>query len=88
MQNGLRGEDTVGRLGGDEFGVVAEIAEPRDTALEALFAHLKEAPDGFDPTFTVSVGTAVATDDDDVNSILQRADAAMYLAKRERKQDL
>ena len=88
MQNGLRGEDTVGRLGGDEFGVVAEIAEPRETALEALFAHLKEAPEGFDPSFTVSVGTAVATDEDDVHSILHRADAAMYLAKRERKQDL
>ena len=74
----VRTEDTVGRLGGDEFAVVAEIAG-RD--FSRLLQKLHRAADGFEPRLTVSVGAVVADDHDDVETLLQRADQAMYADK-------
>jgi diguanylate cyclase (GGDEF)-like protein len=81
----FRGEDTVARLGGDEFALLAEISEPSQTALQALKAELELTPDGFVPPFTVSVGVVLATDEDDAESIVRRADAAMYAAKKPKR---
>lgn len=78
----VRDEDTIGRLGGDEFGLIAEGSHGD---FQALVRRVMEVPKGFEPAFTLSVGTALVDDDDDVESALARADEAMYAAKRARK---
>ena len=82
LRNCVRSEDTVGRLGGDEFGVVAEVA---DQDFDRLLRQLRRVADGFDPPLSVSVGFVVANEHDDVATLLQRADAAMYEEKVNRK---
>jgi diguanylate cyclase (GGDEF)-like protein len=78
----VRSEDTVGRLGGDEFAVVAEIA---DRDFDRLLLKLHRVADGFEPLLNVSVGVVIANDHDDVSTLLQRADEAMYADKQRRK---
>ncbi len=78
----LRSEDTVGRLGGDEFGVIAEVAS---RGFEPLLRRLRDVADGFELALTVSVGAVVADDQDDVETLLLRADQAMYVHKRSRE---
>ena len=82
----LRDNDFVGRLGGEEFGVLlpgapyeraVEIAERIRAAAEAL-SHRE----GLVP-ITVSIGvTTCATADSRINDSLKRADDALYEAKR------
>jgi diguanylate cyclase (GGDEF)-like protein len=83
LQNSVRGEDTVGRLGGDEFGLVAEVS---GGSFEPLMEHIAGAPEGFEPSFTLSVGAVLAEDDEAVDAVLRRADEAMYAAKRRHRQ--
>lgn len=77
----VRAEDTIGRLGGDEFGVVAEVSGDPGRLLQ----RLRDAAEGFEPPLTLSIGAVVAGDADDVETILQRADQAMYADKVHRK---
>jgi diguanylate cyclase (GGDEF)-like protein len=83
----LRSSDTVARLGGDEFGVLlpdapsagagVEVAEKIMVALEAPFAL-----DGVELEIGASLGIAVFPDHgEDVETLVQRADVAMYGAK-------
>jgi diguanylate cyclase (GGDEF)-like protein len=81
LKERVRREDTVGRLGGDEFGVVAELA---DDAADLLLSDIKRAAAGFEPPFTLSVGAVLAQDSDDVESVVRRADQAMYAVKAQR----
>jgi diguanylate cyclase (GGDEF)-like protein len=74
----LRAADTVGRLGGDEFAIVAETDEH---GVDSLLERIRGAPEGFTPPFALTVGAVVAVDGDDVDSVIQRADQAMYGAK-------
>ena len=69
----------VGRLGGDEFGVLTGPVPPAE--LETGLAGLNRAADGFDPPFTISLGSAFAEDGDDVRALMRRADQLMYRAK-------
>ena len=81
LRDCLRAEDTVGRLGGDEFGIIAEIG---DAHIDVLLKRIQSVPEGFEPAFELSVGAAIARDEDDVEALLRRADQAMYAAKRSR----
>jgi len=82
----LGDDDEVGRLGGDEFVVVVRDATPERVA------HLAWAISGaVGPTvdvghrtlpLTVSLGVAIAHGDHVATELLDRADAAMYRAKR------
>jgi diguanylate cyclase (GGDEF)-like protein len=88
----LRESDTLGRLGGDEFIVVADCVPPREapelichrllTALEVPF-NLNVS--GFSPLrMTASIGVATGTHLP-AEDILRHADIAMYRAKRDGK---
>jgi diguanylate cyclase (GGDEF)-like protein len=83
----VRGSDTVARLGGDEFAVlltgVEDVESARQLAGRALAAM--EAPievDGVSLDVDASIGIALSgAHGDDVESLLQNADIAMYSAK-------
>lgn len=87
MSRHLRESDTLGRMGGDEFtAVLAELTTP-DAALrvaEALIASLRQPFQlgGQSLVLGASVGITVFPDDgDDIDTLLRRADQALYLAK-------
>ena len=84
----LRDSDLIGRVGGEEFVVLspgADLASAMRLA-ERVRSTVAETPlviDGQSLTLTVSVGVAVAgLNDRDGAALLQRADAALYEAKR------
>lgn len=79
-----RGEDMVARWGGDEFIVVAVLDEDRALALgDRLRDTIKQrAGAAASIEVTGSVGVAVRDAPIDDLAWLQRADEAMYLAKR------
>lgn len=89
MTRRLRGQDTVSRLGGDEFLVVlAPMHSPESAARVAtdLIACIGE-PLRLDDQREVTVGASVGisvhpTDADDVDGLIQCADIAMYSAKQ------
>jgi diguanylate cyclase (GGDEF)-like protein len=82
-----RGEDTLGRLGGEEFGVVAPGANLASATLvaERLRESIAAAPvvvDGRSFELSVSIGVAVTSAGlSDASSLLSRADALLYQAK-------
>jgi diguanylate cyclase (GGDEF)-like protein len=83
----LPGGDLLARIGGDEFAVLTGPIDDRDTAA-AIARRIIDAVgeafvvDGKHVAVGVSVGVAVHPDDgDDVRTILQAADRAMYGAK-------
>jgi diguanylate cyclase (GGDEF)-like protein len=79
----LRGGDYAARVGGDEFVAVLPNCGPEmlGVVIERLQSAAREA--GVSPaSCTVSAGGAVLRDGDDADSLLHRADEAMYGAKR------
>lgn len=83
-----RTADTVARLGGDEFAIVAENREG-DTAeglVERLVAAIDQPIDigGQSVTVGASLGLATSEGPDSAESLLARADAAMYAIKRDK----
>ena len=86
----VRADDVVARIGGDEFvvallgthgvGDALAVAEKVQAAVSAPLAvagrHLRPV---------LSIGVAVATDDEDPESTLHRADGALYRVKRTRR---
>lgn len=84
----LRKADTLARLGGDEFVVVAgNLHDCRDAALiaEEIVSRMNEPfqISGHEIFVTVSIGIAACpTDGDTFESLLKKADIAMYHAKK------
>ncbi|MBV8713675.1 MAG: EAL domain-containing protein [Chloroflexi bacterium] len=83
----LRGCDTIARLGGDEFAVV--LPDVDDVAAPAIAARLLEALelpyalDGREVGVGATMGIAVyPVHGDDADTLMRRADMAMYAAKR------
>ena len=82
----LRESDTFARLGGDEFGILVPSSSDEDVSLLAGRVH-----ESLERPFTLrglplEVGTSIGVASfpehgEDVDTILQRADVAMYLAK-------
>ena len=90
LQAAVRGTDTVARMGGDEFVVLAEECGPN--ALAQLAGRLLDAcatpldVDGLALQAGLSIGVARASDPaDGLDGLLRAADAAMYQAKAEGK---
>jgi diguanylate cyclase (GGDEF)-like protein/PAS domain S-box-containing protein len=89
LREAVRESDTVSRQGGDEFVVLlGEVAHPNDAAHVATKILRSCAPpfmiDGQELIIGASVGIAVFPDDGpDVDALLRNADAAMYHAKQQ-----
>lgn len=74
----------VGRIGGDEFVVVAD--RSRATVIEAEVQSIVAAvSEAHDVAVGVSVGVTVIQADDEPRAVLHRADEAMYQDKRSRR---
>ena len=87
LQAAVRAEDAVGRFGGDEFLVLAQVrdaAGAHTLALHLLAAVRAVAPPSIDaPGLDASIGYALApTDALHAMTLLQLADDAMYAAKK------
>ena len=85
----IRESDTVGRLGGDEFAaILLELAKPGDAAVVAQkFIDALAKPfdlDGRQAFVTGSIGiTLFPTDGGTAEALIMNADAAMYRAKED-----
>jgi diguanylate cyclase (GGDEF)-like protein len=78
IDESVRESDVVARYGGEEFLVVMP---ETDLAGAATFADRLRARIANDMPLTVSGGVAEALDGDTAESIIARADAALYSAK-------
>ena len=83
----LRPEDTVSRIGGDEFVVLCPLVDGLAEA-QAIGARLVEAlsrpvvAEGLSYRIGISVGLTMSQPTSTVDSMLREADSAMYAAKR------
>ena len=91
----LRAGDTVGRLGGEEFGLLlphtlpAEGADIANRILEAIRALELTDSNGRPYGVTTSMGLgALSPGDRSLHDLLDRADQALYLAKRRGRNQL
>lgn len=90
LRSSIKGRDIAARLGGEEFAILlpqtsivgaAAVAEQiRGTVAQGRICR----PDGNESIgqVTLSVGVAAAKTNDTLEALLERADAAMYAAKR------
>jgi diguanylate cyclase (GGDEF)-like protein/PAS domain S-box-containing protein len=85
----VRSSDTVGRLGGDEFAaILSELGKPGDAGLVAQkIVDVFKRPfdlEGKETFVTASVGvTLYPVDSDSAEALVVNADAAMYRAKEQ-----
>ncbi|MGE5347273.1 MAG: GGDEF domain-containing protein, partial [Acidithiobacillales bacterium] len=88
LRHAARASDFVGRWGGEEFIVLLPNATDSElTAAAERFRTLIESsglrlPSGF-LSVTASIGVTLAREEDTPDSVIRRADALMYQAKRE-----
>jgi diguanylate cyclase (GGDEF)-like protein/PAS domain S-box-containing protein len=84
----VRASDTVARLGGDEFAVLIPLAADREEAVmvaRRVLASLQEPVtiEGESAFIEASIGIVLCPEHgEDVQTLMRRADVAMYTAKR------
>jgi diguanylate cyclase (GGDEF)-like protein len=89
LTGAVRPEDMVARVGGDEFAVLCSTLEASEDAvtiagrIDAALA-LPLSVKGLQLRAAASIGIAIAEPGDDPQKLLERADRAMYQAKRMR----
>ncbi|MBS3951527.1 MAG: EAL domain-containing protein [Methylomicrobium sp.] len=90
LNNRLREEDSLGRLGGDEFLVVIEQMEKTLDAVELALSLLDRIAEPFTLSngqtvfIGASIGISLFPDDaGSVTELIQHSDSAMYLAKNQ-----
>lgn len=82
----LRESDFLARFGGDEFALILikTSIDPAATLAEKLCNNVRESRfilDGIDFKVTLSIGVAEVSADDTPETLLKRADEALYLVK-------
>ncbi len=84
LRQQVRQSDFVARFGGEEFAIL--LPETDQEGARRFAERLRSAMGKLDfspvPTPSVSIGVAASREDDTPDSLLQRADAALYAAKR------
>ncbi len=89
LQGQLRGEDTLARMGGDEFTLLLETIDGPSFASQVAERLLSELAKPFEVGehtlfVTASIGIALYPNDGmDAQRLIQRADAALYKSKAE-----
>ena len=88
LEEALRAGDSIARLGGDEFGLV--LPSVSATSVGELVERIRRAVarpcllDGLQVSIDATIGVALfPSHGDDVTPLLQRADVAMYVAKKD-----
>ena len=86
LTHGIRKSDCVARLGGDEFGILlahADENQARETAerLTALIDEHETHCDGNRLPLGVAIGMTIISANDTPDSVIGRADRAMYREK-------
>ncbi|KAB2969184.1 EAL domain-containing protein [Zoogloea sp.] len=88
LRQRVRQEDSLGRLGGDEFLLILESVQHPETAIEAAQAILASIaapaslPDGTELYLSASIGISLYPDDGhSAHELLRDADAALHQAK-------
>jgi two-component system cell cycle response regulator len=90
----VRENDTVARIGGDEFTVILEDAYQIDDIVTVAKRIIESVSKPFalgshESTVTISIGTSVyPADGDTTQELLKKSDIAMYKAKRQGKNNL
>jgi diguanylate cyclase (GGDEF)-like protein len=80
--NALRAGDMVGRFGGEEFVIILPDTTTQTAMLIAERVRSSIAKSGSTPRVTVSMGIAELAEGETGESLLRRADEALYVAKR------
>jgi len=87
-QDNIRDSDILGRIGGDEFGIILQecgldfAIQTAEKLRQRISDHIILSDAG-DINFSISVGAATVIDTDkDIDDILKRADKYLYKAKR------
>lgn len=92
IQRNIRQSDWLARWGGDEFVLAlhdASMFASPEAVLQRIVADLKRSPvqlpQGIELVLGVSIGAKRSSSEDEVPDLLEKADEAMYEAKRERR---
>lgn len=86
LVSGVRNGDCVARLGGDEFGILLEhadqaISEETASRLVERIAECDFSHDGAHLPLGVAIGIGIIAPDDNPETVMARADQAMYVKK-------